>query len=99
MKPFQEQRKDPETGTNLAQYFAETIGDPDGTDASSIITPFKEAAFMMKAVLKALTPTLLKLHITTEERLNQCFDDLDTGAEEKNMFVLWPMMNGAWKKK
>ena len=79
--------KDPETGTNLAQYFAETIGDPDGTDASSIITPFKEGASMMKAVLKALTPILLTLRITTEERLNQCFDDLDKGSEEKNMFV------------
>jgi ubiquinone/menaquinone biosynthesis C-methylase UbiE len=91
--------KDPETGTNLAQYFAETIGDPDGTDAGSVITPFKEGASMMKAVLKALTPILLKLNITTEERLNQCFDDLDKGSAEKNMFLLWPMMNGAWKKK
>jgi len=96
---FSRTGKDPETGTNLAAYFAETIGDPDGTDAASIITPFKEGASMMKAVLKALTPILLKLNITTKDRLNQCFDDLDTGSEEKNMFLLWPMMNGAWKRK
>lgn len=91
--------KDPETGTNLSEYFAESIGKPDGTDISSIITPFKEGAMMMKAVAQALTPVLLKLNITTQQRLNQFFDDLEKGSQEKNVFFLWPMMNSAWKKK
>ncbi len=91
--------KDPEMGTNLSEYFTESIGIPDGTDVSSIVTPFKEGALMMKAVAQAMTPVLLKLNITTKERLNQFFDDLEKGSEEKNVFFLWPMMNSAWKKK
>lgn len=91
--------KDPETGTNLAEYFAETIGAPDGTDSSSLITPFHEAVFMMKAVAQAMKPLLLNLNITTEERLNQFFYDLDEGAKDENVWGLWPMLNGAWKKK
>jgi ubiquinone/menaquinone biosynthesis C-methylase UbiE len=91
--------KDPEMGTNLSEYFANTIGNANGTDASSIITSFKEGAMMIKAVAQALTPVLLKLNITTRERLNQFFDDLEKGSREENIFFLWPMMNSAWKKK
>jgi hypothetical protein len=77
----------------------ETIGAPDGTDASGLITPFIEAASMIKAVAQALKPTLLNLNITTEERLNQFFHDLNEGAKEENVWALWPMLNSAWKKK
>ena len=91
--------KDPEMGTNLFEYFTNSIGKPDGTDVSGLITPFKEGAMMMKAVAQAMAPGLLKLNITTQERLNQVFNDLEKGSQEKNVFFLWPMMNSTWKKK
>jgi ubiquinone/menaquinone biosynthesis C-methylase UbiE len=91
--------KDPEMGTHLPEYFMETIGAPDGTDASGLITPFKEAASMMKAVAQALKPTLLNLNITTEDKLNKFFQELDNHAKEENVWGLWPMLNSAWKMK
>jgi ubiquinone/menaquinone biosynthesis C-methylase UbiE len=91
--------KDPEMGLHLPEYFAETIGAPDGTDASGLITPFREVAPMMKAVVQALKPSLINLNITTEERLNQFFIEMEQGAADETAWGLWPMLNSAWKGK
>ena len=93
--------KDPEMGTNLAQYFIGAgIGAPDGTDASSLITSFFDAASYIKEGVKSMQPAFLKLNLTTSDRLSQFFSDLDMYIEkEKDLFGVLPMLGSAWKRK
>jgi len=98
---FLKSGKDPEMGTNLSMYFAESgIGNPDGTDASSIITSFSEIAAYIKEGTKSLQPAFLKLNLTTPDKLNQFYQNLDKyNLEEKKLFGVLPMLGSSWKKK
>ncbi|QEC66734.1 methyltransferase domain-containing protein [Panacibacter ginsenosidivorans] len=93
--------KDPEMGTNLSKYFIDAgIGNPSGTDASSVITTITAAASMMKAVTFGFKNAFLQHGIATEEQLNEYVTDLDKViAEQENCFFIWPMLNSAWIKK
>ena len=93
--------KDPEIGTNLSEYFVESgIGIPDGTDASSIITSFYEAAAYIKDGTKSMQPAFLKLNLTNSDKLNQFLLDLDEySIKEKKLFGVLPMLGSAWKNK
>ena len=98
---FPKAGRDPEAGTNLSKYFiAASIGKPDGTDASSIITPVFVMAAMLKSVTLSVKQSILEHGVATEERLAQYINDLDAQiAAQENEFCLWPMLSSAWIQK
>jgi 2-polyprenyl-3-methyl-5-hydroxy-6-metoxy-1,4-benzoquinol methylase len=98
---FPKTGRDPEAGTNLSKYFIDaSIGKPDGTDASSIVTPVFIMASMLKSVTFSYKHSILEHGVATEERLAQYINDLDAQiTAQENEFCLWPMLNSAWIQK
>jgi len=93
--------KDPEAGMHLSNYFEDAgIGSPDGTDASSIITPAPDFINMAKAVTLSMKNAILSMNVWTPEKLEAFIQKTDEKcAELKGYYYTWPMVNSAWKHK
>jgi ubiquinone/menaquinone biosynthesis C-methylase UbiE len=91
--------RDLRVGIKLPSYFIESgLGAPDGTDVSGQLLPARISAHMLGAVYRSVLPVALKYGITTEERSESLFHQIDQWQREDSYF-LWPLLASAWKKK
>ncbi len=93
--------KDPEMGMHLSSYFQQAgIGKPDGTDASSIVTPASYFMAMIKAVAISMKAGIIGMGLNSQEELDQYLKKTDEKALElRDYYYTWPMVHSAWKCK
>ncbi len=93
--------QDMEFAFKLPVYFVDAgIGAPDGTDIDLPMTSLEPFVAHHQALCRSLLPRAVELGVTTQERMQGVFRDLEQArADERQYSALWPAMIGVWKRK
>ncbi len=95
---FQRAGKDPYVGRKLPAYFQKAgIGKPEGTDVTGRLTSLAEEGGMYQAIYRSILPLALQWQITTEERSQRFFQDMEQ-AMQGDHYSLSPLLISAWKR-
>jgi ubiquinone/menaquinone biosynthesis C-methylase UbiE len=90
---------DERIGLRLPELFTEAgIGCPDGTDVAGLFLPFEASRHMVTAVYRSVLPLALQSGLTTEERSERFFEDMQN-PKWGSTFFRWPLLMSAWKQK
>jgi ubiquinone/menaquinone biosynthesis C-methylase UbiE len=86
-------------GIKLPGFLIEAgIGAPDGTDVTGLLLSSRVAAGMLAAVYRSVLPLALKHGLTTEQRSLTFFEEIRK-VEERQNYLLWPLLISAWSRK
>ena len=95
---FKRAGKDPYVGRKLPAYFQKAgIGAPEGTDITGRLTSLAEEGGMLQAIYRSILPLALQWQITTEERSQHFFQDMEQ-AMQGDSYSLSPLLISAWKQ-
>ena len=76
------------------------IGSPDGTEITGRLEPLREDAEVYAAIFRSMLPAAISLGLTTQERGERWFEQLERDVERHGeRALMWPLMVGTWKGK
>lgn len=92
--------KSPHLGMQIPALFVEGgLGKPDGTHVAGRLGALEEYIGIMAAAYRSTLPIAIQLGVTTQERGEWFFQQVDNLPQDRYYSLLSPLLLGTWKQK
>jgi ubiquinone/menaquinone biosynthesis C-methylase UbiE len=98
---FEQGGRDVQIGHKLPAYFVDAgIGEPDGTDVTSVIGSLVQYGAMLREVYRSLLPRAIQMGLTTETESETFLEELGKAEKSERYYsVLLALLVGVWRRK